>query len=135
MGYNVARYKQAAFVFSGLLGGIAGALFVPYQRFISPELLYWEFSGLVIIMVLLGGKGTLWGPMVGAAVVVFLRDWLTGYTRHYLLLLGLIFTALVIFAPNGLAGILASRRAKAPHAEDSAPGPEGRAGTMLMDQE
>ena len=110
LGYDVARYKQAAFIFSGLFGGIAGALFVPYQRFISPDLLFWELSGLVIVMVLLGGMGTLWGPLVGAAVVIFLRDFLTQFTKHHLLLVGLIFVVLVIFAPNGLAGLLARRR-------------------------
>jgi branched-chain amino acid transport system permease protein len=109
LGYNVGRYKQAAFVVSGLLSGLAGLLFVPYQKFISPDLLFWQLGGLVIIMVLLGGKGTLWGPMVGAGVVVFLRDWLTAYTKHHLLLLGIIFLVVVLFAPNGLAGTLSRR--------------------------
>jgi branched-chain amino acid transport system permease protein len=113
LGYHVARYKQVAFILSGLLGGIAGTLMVPYQKFISPDLLYWELSGLVIVMVLLGGMGTLWGPLVGGAAVVFLREWLTGVSligKHHLLPLGLIFVLLVIFAPNGLAGLLARRR-------------------------
>ncbi len=113
LGYHVARYKQVAFILSGLLSGIAGTLMVPYQKFISPDLLFWELSGLVIVMVLLGGMGTLWGPLVGGAVVVFLREWLTGVSfigKHSLLPLGLIFVVLVIFAPNGLAGLLARRR-------------------------
>jgi len=113
LGYHVARYKQVAFILSGLLGGIAGTLMVPYQKFISPDLLFWELSGLVIVMVLLGGMGTLWGPLVGGAVVVFLREWLSGMGligKHHLLPLGLIFVVLVIFAPNGLAGLLARRR-------------------------
>src|SRR5205823_7479458 len=78
LGYHVARYKQLAFILSGLIGGIAGTLMVPYQKFVGPDLLFWELSGLVIVMVLLGGMGTLWGPLVGGAVVVFLREWLTG---------------------------------------------------------
>lgn len=115
LGYNVARYKQVAFILSGLVGGIAGSLMVPYQRFISPDLLYWELSGLVIVMVLLGGMGTLWGPVLGGAAVVFLRDAFTGlpqpYGKYYLLPVGLIFVLLVIFAPNGVAGLLQRRRA------------------------
>ncbi|HLI26993.1 MAG TPA: branched-chain amino acid ABC transporter permease [Chloroflexota bacterium] len=114
LGYPVARYKQVAFVLSGLIGGLAGSLMVPYQRFISPDLLYWELSGLVIVMVLLGGMGTLWGPVLGAALVVFLRDAFSGlpqpYGKHYLLPVGLIFALLVIFAPHGLAGLLHRRR-------------------------
>ena len=112
LGYHVARYKQVAFVLSGLLGGIAGTLMVPYQKFISPDLLYWELSGLVIVMVLLGGMARSGDRWWGAAVV-FLREWLTGVSligKHHLLPLGLIFVLLVIFAPNGLAGLLARRR-------------------------
>ncbi len=110
LGYNVARYKQAAFIVSGLVSGLAGGLFVPYQKFVSPDLLFWELGGLVIIMVLVGGRGTLWGPLIGAAVVVFLRDWLTAYTKHHLLLLGLIFVLVVMFAPGGLASIITGSR-------------------------
>ncbi len=104
MGYHVSRYKQVAFALSGAIGGIAGALYVPYQQFVSPDLLYWESSGLVIIMVLLGGMRTLWGPLLGGAIVVFLSDWLTAYTKHYMLLLGLIFVLLVMYMPDGIAG-------------------------------
>jgi branched-chain amino acid transport system permease protein len=122
LGYPVARYKQVAFVLSGLIGGLAGSLMVPYQRFISPDLLYWELSGLVIVMVLLGGMGTLWGPVLGAALVVFLRDAFSGlpqpYGKHYLLPVGLIFALLVIFAPNGIAGLL---RRRAPRLAGGAP--------------
>jgi branched-chain amino acid transport system permease protein len=132
MGYPVSRYKQVAFALSGAIGGIAGALYVPYQQFVSPDLLYWETSGLVIIMVLLGGMRTLWGPVLGGAIVVFLSDWLTAYTKHYLLLLGLVFVLVVIYLPNGIAGAFKSlhRRSRAGQpeaqsAEGVAPQPAG----------
>jgi len=149
LGYDVARYKQVAFLFSGLIGGLAGALFVPYQKFVSPDLLYYELSGLVIVMVLLGGMGTLWGPLVGAAVVVFLRDpsalplavllpeaWLRAYTRHHLLLVGLVFALLVIFAPNGIAGLLVRRRgAPLPDPELGDPSPVSTPAGQALDAE
>jgi branched-chain amino acid transport system permease protein len=105
LGYNVARYTQVVFVISAVFAAVAGALFVPYQRYVSPDLLAWHLSGLVIIMVLLGGLGTLWGPIVGAGAVLFLRDWISGFTNHYYLVIGLIFVLIVLFAPDGLGGL------------------------------
>jgi ABC-type branched-subunit amino acid transport system ATPase component len=110
LGYNTARYKLAAFVIAGLFAGFAGALYaVGYARAVSPADVYWTQSGLVLIMVILGGVGTLIGPILGAAVELLLRNWvssLPGVGERWMLIMGLIFGAFVLFARGGLVGVI-----------------------------
>src|SRR5437764_885946 len=80
LGYPTRRYKLIAFVISAGLAGLAGSLFALGHGFAALELVHWTTSGIVVMMVILGGVGTLWGSVVGAAVVLFLRDWLSTST-------------------------------------------------------
>jgi branched-chain amino acid transport system permease protein len=109
LGYNMNRYKVVAFAISGGFTGLGGGLFVPLQTIAHPSLLDWTVSGELIVMVLLGGMGSLWGPMLGATVVVLLEDLLSGI-EGWRLVLGALFVIIVIFAPDGIAGILRSLR-------------------------
>jgi branched-chain amino acid transport system permease protein len=116
LGLPVQRYKLAAFTLAGAVAGLAGALQAQRTGFVSPELLVWTTSGEVLIMVIVGGLGTLAGPVVGAAIWVLLRHYLSALTPYWMLILGLIFVAIVLFAGNGLMGLTRRRRAGARHA-------------------
>ncbi|ELZ39100.1 inner-membrane translocator [Halorubrum saccharovorum DSM 1137] len=118
IGYNVQRYKVIAFAISGGFAGLAGGLYVPFQSVANPGLLHWTVSGELVVMVLLGGMGTLWGPMVGAGLVVFLEDRLGG-VASWEVILGTLFVLVVIFAPRGIAGALISLRDDPSGAVDS----------------
>ena len=104
--------KLAAFTFAGALAGAAGTAWTAQARFVSPGDLAFSISAIALLSVVLGGAGTLWGPIVGAAVVVLTRDYLSGYVAGSGdLLLGLLFVAAVYFLPRGIAGIRVPRRA------------------------
>lgn len=107
IGYDRNRYKVVAFTLSGGFTALAGGLFVPLQNIVHPSLLNWTVSGELIVMVLLGGMGSLWGPMVGAVLVILLQDSLAG-VAGWRLVLGTVFIVTVIFAPRGIVGILRS---------------------------
>jgi branched-chain amino acid transport system permease protein len=115
LGYDTWRYKYVAFVLAGLFAGLAGNLFVYYNGFVSPSYLSIVFSAMALIMVILGGVGTFVGPMLGSAVIVALENTISAYTQRWLLILGLIYVAVTLFAPAGLVGLL-RRRTGAPAA-------------------
>jgi branched-chain amino acid transport system permease protein len=100
------RYKLAAFVISGMGAGLAGALMANYLRFVSPDMLHWTKSGELMIMIILGGVGTLLGPLLGSAALVILETVLTSWTEHWQLVLGSILLLIVLFAHGGLNGLL-----------------------------
>ena len=102
LGYHVWMIRFYACLFSGLLSGIAGILFVYYNQFISPQTLALTASAEVVLMVISGGTGTLLGPIVGAALVVVMKNIASAYIEPWNLLLGAIFVAIVIFMPEGL---------------------------------
>ncbi len=102
LGYNVWLYKFAAFVAAGFFAGVAGVLFVYYNGFVSTTEVSVVLSAEVFLMVVLGGSGTLLGPAFGAAAVVLLRNIISSYTAHWLLILGIIYVGVVMFAPNGI---------------------------------
>lgn len=110
LGLPVRRYKLAAFALSGALAGLAGTLAVQRTGFVSPELLVWTTSGEVLIMVIVGGIGTIVGPALGAALWVSLRHYLSAQTAYWMLPMGLFFVAVVLFAGNGVIGLIARRR-------------------------
>jgi branched-chain amino acid transport system permease protein len=112
LGYNTRLYKIAVVAVSYALGGLAGALYSPFAGFANTELLFWLFSGQVLIMVIVGGQGTLLGPILGAAFFMLLEHVLSQYTESWSLFFGLIFIGFVIFAPQGIWGLL-NRRASA----------------------
>lgn len=105
IGYDVQRYKLAAFVLAGLLAGLAGSLAAAFNGFVSPNDVYWTTSGLVMIMVIIGGAGTLVGPVVGAAVVLVLQSVISSATERWPLIMGAIFIVVVLAARRGLVGL------------------------------
>jgi len=109
LGYNTRLYKIAAVAIAYGLGGLAGALYAPFAGFANTELLFWLLSGQVLIMVIVGGQGTLIGPMLGAAFFMLLEHQLSSYTEAWALFVGLIFIAFVLFVPEGIWGL--ARRA------------------------
>jgi len=99
--------KLAAFVISAMLTGLAGALFADLNGFVSPAMLSWHTSGEIMVLVILGGVGRLFGPVAGAVLFVGLEHWLGGVTEHWQLVLGLILLGVVLFARGGLVGLIA----------------------------
>jgi branched-chain amino acid transport system permease protein len=112
LGYNVWRYKLLAFILAGTFAGLAGGLYVYYNRFVSPDYLQVVRSAEVLLMVILGGAGTLIGPAIGAALIVLLENIISTYTERWLIVLGLIYIAVGLFAPRGLVGFIRELRAR-----------------------
>jgi branched-chain amino acid transport system permease protein len=108
-GYNVTRVKHLSFVFSALFAGLAGALDALRLNVVPIESLYWSTSGQVVIMTLLGGAGTFFGPFVGATTWLVLEDRLATFTESWPLVVGAIFMAFVLFLPKGIWGTLLAR--------------------------
>jgi branched-chain amino acid transport system permease protein len=106
VGYAVQRYKLIAFVIAGTMGGVAGALYAQLNLTISPDAFYWTTSGEALLMVIIGGTGTLWGSVLGAAAFILLQSLVSSYTERWMLILGLTFVLLVLFAPGGIVGAL-----------------------------
>ncbi|HVA25784.1 MAG TPA: branched-chain amino acid ABC transporter permease [Chloroflexota bacterium] len=105
MGYNVKAYKLTAFVIGGAFGGIAGLLYAYFNNFVSPSDVYWTASGTVLLMVLIGGAGTLVGPVLGAAFFLLLQNALSSLTERWPIILGAVFVIFIMFVRNGLVGI------------------------------
>lgn len=114
LGYPTRAYKVVVFVVASFFGGLAGALYAPFAGFTSPELFFWTVSGQALIMVIVGGAGTLVGPMLGAAFFLLLEHHLSAVTDSWALGLGLIFVAVVILVPDGLWGLLRRRTSRRP---------------------
>ncbi|MDR7393902.1 MAG: branched-chain amino acid ABC transporter permease, partial [Armatimonadota bacterium] len=104
LGYNTWLHRYVAFVVAGTFAGLAGSLYAFYNRFVSPPDLHIAASAEAVLMVILGGAGTLFGPLVGAGIVVFLRNLVSAYTHRWMLILGVVFVLTVMYAPQGVAG-------------------------------
>ena len=124
LGYNTRAYKITTVVLAYGFGGLAGALYAAFAGFASPELFFWLTSGRVLIMVIVGGAGTLIGPILGGVSFVFLEHQLSQVTDLWPLIFGTIFMAFVMFAPQGIWGILTSRFRSKPEAPNSDSGKE-----------
>lgn len=111
LGFAVFRYKLIAFTLAGAIAGLAGALLANQGNFVSPALMQWSQSGMLMVMVILGGVGYLYGGLVGAAVFLLLEEVLVGYTIHWQFGLGAVLLAVVLLAPNGLTSLLRRRAA------------------------
>lgn len=109
LGYPTYRYKLAAFVFSAMGAGLAGALIANHNEFVGPGMMHWTRSGEIMVMVILGGMGTLFGPVVGAAALLLIEEVLSQYTEHWMIILGPFLVLVVLFARNGLYGWLVGR--------------------------
>jgi len=110
LGFPVYRMKLVVFVVAGALGGVAGALSVNLQGYVSPNVLHWTQSGTLMVMVILGGVATVWGGLVGAAVLLLLQEVLGAYTEHWEFWTGWVLLAVVLFARQGLVGIVKALR-------------------------
>ena len=108
-GYDVTRTKWVAFVLSGLFCGVAGALSAIHLGIVPIESLHYQTSGLVVMMSLLGGMGTFFGPFVGAGSFLLLEDVITNITSHWQLFVGALFMIFVLFLPRGIWGTLLQR--------------------------
>jgi branched-chain amino acid transport system permease protein len=118
LGYNTRAYKWAVVVVAYGFGSLAGALYAPFAGFVAPELLFWLVSGRVLIMVVVGGAGTLIGPIIGGAFFLMLEHELSETTELWPLIFGAIFIAFVMLAPEGIWGLLTtSARARSRDAE------------------
>lgn len=124
LGYDTRAYKLATVVLAYGFGGLAGALYAPFAGFASPELFFWLMSGRVLIMVMVGGAGTLMGPILGGALFLFLEHELTQVTDLWPLIFGTAFIGFVMLAPQGIWGLVARRFEKTPAIppEEEAPG-------------
>ncbi|HTS55828.1 MAG TPA: branched-chain amino acid ABC transporter permease [Burkholderiales bacterium] len=107
IGFPTYRYKLTCFAIAGGAAGLAGALLANQNGFVSPNLLQWTQSGTLMVIVILGGVGYLWGGPLGALVFLLLEEVLSGYTIHWQLGLGVALLAIVLFARQGIAGLLA----------------------------
>ena len=110
IGYPIERYKIVAVMLSGLFAGLAGVLYAIQNKFAAPDFVFFAVSGEVVIFNVMGGMGTLVGPVAGAAFFLLLREGLSRFfTEYYLIPVGIIFTLMVMFVPQGLLGFLRRR--------------------------
>jgi branched-chain amino acid transport system permease protein len=109
LGFSPWRYKLAAFVLAADVAAVAGALYPMLRGFVSPELMYFSASGNAVITVIVGGVGTLIGPLYGSVILTGLKSVIGTFTEHHLIVIGALFMLSVIFMPKGLVGWLRSR--------------------------
>ncbi|HEV3186296.1 MAG TPA: branched-chain amino acid ABC transporter permease [Xanthobacteraceae bacterium] len=118
LGYNTRAYKWAVVVVAYAFGSLAGALYTPFAGFVAPELFFWLVSGRVLIMVVVGGAGTLIGPIIGGAFFLVLEHELSEATELWPLIFGAVFIAFVMLAPEGIWGLLMKYARPKPAADD-----------------
>ena len=109
VGLSSFRLRLVAFVISGAVTGLAGAMFADLNRFVSPTMFSWQMSGEIMIFVILGGVGRLFGPVAGAALFILLEHVLGGISDYWLIYLGVLLLLVVLFARGGLIGTLVGR--------------------------
>jgi branched-chain amino acid transport system permease protein len=110
IGFPTFRYKLTCFVIAGTICGLAGALLANHTEFISPAMMHWTRSGDLIIMAVLGGMGSVLGPVLGAVALLLFEEALSDITEHWQIVMGPLLLAVVLFARGGLDGMLASLR-------------------------
>tara|TARA_R110000868_G_scaffold143281_4_gene361297 strand:+ start:9540 stop:10487 length:948 start_codon:yes stop_codon:yes gene_type:complete len=109
IGYPVFRYRLVAFIISGAICGVAGFALANLTEFVTPSFMHWTRSGEIMIMVLLGGMGSLFGSVLGAAAYLLLEDVLSGITQHWWIIFGPTLVIIILFAKKGLWGLLPGR--------------------------
>jgi len=106
IGFHANRYRLVCFVISGTICGLAGALLANNTDFVSPAVMYWTRSGDLMVMVILGGMGTLFGPVIGAIVFLLLEELLSQITEYWAMIMGPLLLLIVLFARGGIMGLL-----------------------------
>jgi branched-chain amino acid transport system permease protein len=106
IGFQSKRPKQVAFILAAVIAAVSGSLYPMLRGFVSPELIYFSVSGNAVVTVVLGGVGTLIGPILGSILLTLFKSVIGSWTTHYHIIIGLIFIIFVIFAPKGIAGIM-----------------------------
>ncbi len=109
LGYHVWLHKYIGFVIAGVAGGFAGVFWAYYNRFVSPADAELATSVEILLMVALGGRGTLYGPALGATLIVMLKNVVSVYTHRWLLILGAVYIGTIVYAPEGIVGLLRDR--------------------------
>ncbi len=109
IGFDPKRAKLAVFVLAAAIAGASGALYPMLRGFVSPELMFFQVSGNAVINVIVGGTGTLIGPLYGSAIITTLRSVIGSYTEHHQIVIGVLFMIVVIVAPRGLIGTIVTR--------------------------
>jgi branched-chain amino acid transport system permease protein len=118
LGFATLHYKLAAFVLAGTIAGLAGYLAAAKEGYVNPEMMAWHQSGTVLMMLILGGMGTLLGAVLGAFSYVLLQEWFSALTKHWQLLMGIFIVAAVLLLPQGLVGLHQLRlKSRLPRAE------------------
>lgn len=112
IGINVKRHQLLALVIAGYFAGVAGALFVVVDSTVFPDMLFWTLSLEILIMCLLGGWFTFMGPMLGAAIIIVLRTFVSTYTSYWTLVLGILMMFVIFFLPNGVLGFIEEKLKK-----------------------
>jgi branched-chain amino acid transport system permease protein len=112
LGYNVRAYKLIAFTLSASVAALIGAIYVQFSLFVSPDTAHWAQSATVLVMVLIGGAGSAFGPVVGAAAILLLQHQLSSYTEHWNAILGFLFVAVIWVSPSGFSGLFRRVRAR-----------------------
>ncbi len=105
LGFDVYRFQLTAYVIAGALGGLSGFLLANATEFVSPAYMSWQRSGELIVMIILGGLGSLNGAIIGAAAYLLTEEWLSGFTEHWKVIFGPVLVLVVLFARGGLIGI------------------------------
>lgn len=128
LGFNTRSYKLLAYGLSGAIASLAGALYAYFNFFVTPDLFGWVFSGQALIMVIVGGAGSLLGPAIGAGFFLLMQEYLSSYTERWQLVMGLIFVAFVLVGRGGVFDLLAlafrkviPRRIRREFGEDPSP--------------
>jgi branched-chain amino acid transport system permease protein len=110
IGFPTYRYRLVCFVIAGAMCGLSGALLANHTDFISPATMYWTRSGDLMVMVILGGMGTLFGPVIGAIAFLVLEEALSRVTEYWALIMGPLLLLIVLYARGGILGILETRK-------------------------
>lgn len=110
LGYSLLRYRLTAYIISAVITGVAGCLLANLTQFSSPEYMSWTLSGTLVVMIVLGGLSTTVGPLVGAIVILLLEEVLSSWTDHWMVIVGPLIVAIVLFATKGLYGVILNWR-------------------------
>lgn len=111
LGYRTGLHRYAAFVLSGLLASLAGVLYVYYNRFVNPVSASFPISVEATLMAIIGGSGTIAGPFIGSGIILGLRNWVSSFFELYATVMGVVFIATVLWAPDGIVGLVNRLRA------------------------